>query len=112
MHAASLELCRELYELSGWGGGQVYDGVYAAHPDVKREGDRRPFIPAYDLGYLLRKLQESAPTLAWMYDEQKWAMITDASFERQDAVTPEDAACKLAIELFKQGILTKEQPHD
>jgi hypothetical protein len=73
---------------------------------------------AYDLGYLLRKLPmwngttrlTLQPVVGSIND--RW----DASYDYQDgssehdnfADTPEDAVCKLCIELFKQGILQKE----
>lgn len=152
----SLELCKELYELSGWDGTllrritgddhkrrfdadlvvhTVYEkvvGVYDAAVGCDEcEGvytDKT--FPAYDLGYLLRKLPSvlgegtnnvrdlhvaKAPDnyiADYMYRVPKngrlwWHMYDRAPLTEAD--TPEDAACKLAIELFKQGVLTKEQ---
>lgn len=100
MNVANLDLCRELYELSGWTDND--------HHRYLGEGEE---IPAYDLGYLLRKLQPfNAADLQWLGG--KWAAQavifgTQPKSERTEADTPEDAACKLAIELFKQGVLTK-----
>lgn len=64
MTVASLENCKRLYELSGWSGTgldyQSYDGKdfelkeYDANPPVS--------VPAYDLGYLLRKLPSFVDT--------------------------------------------------
>ena len=163
MNIASLELSKELYELSGWGYNFHYYGEGKhdrtermwRHWQAKRTGSewwttlddydvmgdcRDPFdgrrptgithdvlerVPAYDLGYLLRKLP---PVIQDPYDKvfkhlQLW-INGDATVHvgyvepyahddkvayAQHADTPEDAACKLAIELFKQGILTKEQ---
>jgi hypothetical protein len=101
MNTASLELCKELYELSGWNA-----------PVVSMDGP----TPRYDLGYLLRKLPKHVED-QWLHiapiTDNKWAahyMMMGVKSAGQDewADTPEDAACKLAIELFKQGILVKE----
>ena len=70
-------------------------------------------IPAYDLGYLMRMLPAGC-YVAQQSDEEandpqkpQWAALGYRD-KGLFADTPEDAACKLAIELFKQGILTKE----
>jgi hypothetical protein len=98
---ASLELCRELYELSGWKTFAMERGL----------AEDRPIDPAYDLGYLLRKLQRNHVELVGLTTGEwtaraYWHSTEQARAEYAD--TPEDAAAKLAIELFKQGILTKE----
>lgn len=98
---ASFELCKELYELSGWESGQWVN----VNTGTKLDGR----YPAYDLGYLLRKL----PTTEIYHGRNKtgdykaeWRFYGgDSKVIRFWAATPEDAACKLAIELFKQGIL-------
>lgn len=105
MQTASLELCKELYRVSG-------------HTWLTE--DHRPeyvAAPAYDLGYLLRKLPEFGKNIYWHTYHKNWC----AAYEHTDedgcqtlihkvADTPEDAACELAIELFKQGILpTKDK---
>lgn len=80
--------------------------------------------PAYDLGYLLRELPH------FIGDYQLLVMVTYGIMGRPETDTwqagyfkvgnkvgkhltdgldtPEDAACKLAIEMFKQGILTRK----
>lgn len=85
-NVASMELSDELFKLSGW-------------PQDKATG--------YSLGYLLRKLPRAAiVSLPPKYRASIYVTgVTDELVF--DADTPEDAACKLAIELFKQGILTK-----
>lgn len=104
MNVANLELCKELYELSGW------EHDYFWYDDVKNQ----PFIdqrmqsirsisPAYPLGYLLRKLPQ--PNMVGFADGSAYAMAMGG--QHQEADTPEDAACKLAIELFKQGVLKR-----
>lgn len=176
---ASLELCKELYELSGWDNNashpaelKMWERSYSlselgpAHedygnPEVKQHevhvGDWRVVddhrhmmttgqevfkwwysevqnlhdeaFPAYDLGYLLRKIPANfntgdargafelflkttsrewfagynKPEMGrWLYDGNHGVWETPC-----DADNPEDAVCKLAIQLFKQGILKK-----
>lgn len=133
MNVANLENCKELYKLSGWQvevgfwittPKHVLDGVehdefsYIADYDERREGDI--ITPAYDLGYLLRKLPDyvklfrnnhgkyycAAVTGSWRHPDNRLGE-PDTAHEWYIADTPEDAACKLAIQLFKQSILTK-----
>jgi hypothetical protein len=122
MDRASLELCKELYELSGWDGTEA-KYVNAAHNDPQEYtqlvgdidgGGYYRVIPAYDLGYLLRKLpsriEHDYPNdleITKEDDEKYWAAYShvDDDIISESGDTPEDAACKLAIELFKQGVL-------
>lgn len=120
MNVASLELCKELYELSEWGADGVRVAKYRKNGFLVTWGYMRLMkgeIPAYDLGYLLRKLpaqfgkrgSNSAECLRLAKDKDRYL----AGYIGVDLVwgfpceadTPEDAACKLAIELFKQGVL-------
>ena len=109
MSYASHNLCTELFELSDWG---------KYWTDESRDNG----IPAYDLSYLLRKLpvehkeatlKLSAFTLdgkSFYYADYEHVPELDPSwdvFNTQPADTPEDAAAKLAIELFKRGVLSK-----
>lgn len=125
---ASLELSRELYELSGWE--DTYFVSIIPNDGVKRykrtvlsreeactaEHCNHKPVPAYTLGYLLRKLPPriepgkdpgclSVHSLAggsWIaqYDKQ-----LDMPQFSEGGVTPENAACKLAIELIKQKVI-------
>lgn len=143
MNVASLELCKELYELSEWRDceWQYWNGT--AHNDISEitlewgygnYGDN--CAPAYDLGYLLRKLPSrvdkgrknyrfvltnSTSDESWVADYLMpfWQKgLPDRGIEvwlhygnrakLTEADTPEDAVCKLTIELFKQEILHKE----
>lgn len=125
MNVASRELCEELYELSGW---RSTDWVWARH---EKTGEYRvQWIQdtdtgyywvqdgvAYDLGYLLDKMVErkTGLTLYHVHSTMQWECFYAGKFfeygtdtqhwETQDS-NPANAACKLAIELFKQGILT------
>lgn len=126
-NVASLNLCKELYELSGWnkptdgslprfyyaGNGEVYGAESWNHEDFD--------CPAYDLGYLLRKLPltDDIGSYIELYKLSVNGSVRYVVFTRPNATpfnseadTPEDATAKLAIELFKQNVLTKEQPHE
>lgn len=138
MNVASRELCVELYELAsewvdtdyGWitsterrDGESWSDGItqfvlvnrlahsitwqpnlQSAHSAKSRFAN----IPAYDLGYLLRKLPSD--TVIWR-NVFRWHIRNEAFDKSASASLPEDAACKLAIELFKQGILPAPTPN-
>lgn len=107
MNFASLDVCTELYELSGWNIGESAWGTWNEQSKVidEEEGWDERFnwaCPAYDLGYLLRKTNIGVRP----HDGQGWkAFFRDKNFI---ATTPEDAVCRLAIQLFEQGILQKE----
>ena len=80
---SSLKLSEELKDVSGWG----YDQVQGC-----------------SLGFLMRKLP------LWSELEKTDAGYRAMIFWRGENIqfeanTPEDAACKLAIELFKAGVL-------
>lgn len=106
MNTASLELSKELYELSDW-----YDMTYVyarggalalRRIDIDQHVNHvfeEP--PAYDLGFLLRKLPNNTRIEKddhGYYVVRHW-IATDGFVEAADA------AATLAIELIKQGIL-------
>lgn len=106
MHVANLDICKELYELSGW-----WDDD---------ENGARPGEPYYCLGYLLRKLPSSTTIFKntstfkdgvhTSYEAiYKYEVLGDLASIWDRADTPEDCAVKLAIELFKSGVLTREE---
>lgn len=117
MNVASLELCKELYELSGlsdtdkWymetnNGGEHVVGYRHSRP-------RNKTFPAYDLGFLFQQLKEPVSEIRFVPQMNgKWLLLYTVSGETEDyelfADTPEDAACKLACELFKQKVLRKQ----
>lgn len=137
MTTASLELSKELYELSVWEElgnvpsawyGYIEDEETVCYGQTKPEG----CIPAYDLGFLLRKLpyfidtKDARGTFEFFLkktwdryhagynkpESGQWVDYDDGQSKRYvwkvpQADTPEDAVCKLAIELFKQGVLKK-----
>lgn len=114
-NVSSLELCKELYKLSDWLKTYHYwdlETKETTYNVITFRDTWEPvegFIPAYDLGYLLRKLQERTNRI-----QDTWLLGLSTnnvgySVVYKDLVmladTPEDAVCKLAIELFKQGLL-------
>lgn len=139
MNVASLDLCKELYELSGWDGAafrhcqfrnvsspedqrhMVYSTVEST--DDAQDMEERIFIvdyrnwPAYDLGYLLRRLPGYAVLkhvdAEHALDEDTfWKAVYQSHLrgqwvEAEGSDTPEDAAAKLTIELFKRGVLER-----
>lgn len=127
MNVASLELCKELYELSGWDDTGFYWFKIPQEDDFKLDWDT-PYVkstigstayPAYDLGFLLSKLPDE------IEDDDGWEFYLclmkytttysiGYSFDDMESpiglafgFTPENAACTLAIKLFEKGILTK-----
>jgi hypothetical protein len=127
MNVANQELSEELHELSGWGKdsqdvwskqstGWELQNRLTCSTDILSYPATSP-IPAYDLGYLIRKLPAfvggDVLTLYPYGDEydgvSEW-ICELSGYETgctSRADTPENAAAKLAIELFKQNILTK-----
>lgn len=112
MNVASLELSEELYELSGWNDTEYdycrnSDSEWSAwnqsdqhersYPGFKRG------VPAYDLGHLLRKLP---PYTLIQNVQERWKVYAEGQTIFSET-SPEDAAAELAIELFKQGVLTR-----
>jgi hypothetical protein len=112
MNVANFELCQELYDLSGWLTG-IDGNCYASLPGERKGFEVRPLrdtgndriqiCPAYDLGYLLRRLPPGN-VLTSLEDE----CIASSSPKVTTASNPEDAAAKLAIELFRSGVLKHE----
>lgn len=129
MNVASLELSKTLYELSGWECGWWYPFAHISsdnsgeHIYTDKHGaivDRGRDVPAYDLGYLLRKLPphlDKKRTLflaIWIAGApDRWGagyMDTVDPVEYPNyAPTPEDAACKLLIELINHGIVLPQE---
>lgn len=116
MQVVSLELCKTLWELSGWNPDQwAYDVSYADawlryiadFPEESRERRLIDMVPAYTLGFLLRKLPER-PILRRRATGWSCEVDIEGLSNHVVADTPEEATCKLAAKLFKAGILTKE----
>lgn len=113
VNVASLKLCKQLSELSRW---KLPKSLFNQYWEL-RNGEHiltnKPYphaeaYPAYDLGYLLRKVRIAVLPLGngrWCAISEKYSAVEDGLIE---ADTPEDAAAKLAIELFNQGVITPE----
>lgn len=115
MNVAGLELCKKLYEVSGWEDDELWSWSSAGILD-EQWGGLDNSCPAYDLGYLLRKLPKRIGD-QWLriapITDDKWAayyieMGVKTAGQDEWADIPEDAASKLCLELFKQGILIQE----
>lgn len=110
MNVASLELCQKLYELSGWEGER--------HPNHGYEDEQGSHIPYFTLGYLLRKLPtETSDPNGWLTIQPDEDPLWAAGYELIAAegahflcidTSPENAAARLAIHLFEQGVLVRE----
>lgn len=127
MNTASLELCKELYELSGWEseGWLWTNGPYPAEESFVSNADRPKymhgdtFIPAYDVGYLCEKLLEAgsfsvryvSPEDPLSIDLKEWYgkfIAFTPDMKQKDYLVdglPANALCLLAAELWNQGIL-------
>ncbi len=120
MNVASLELCKELYELSGWHPVDIGQLYYT--PRIGSDKKPQPQLgagskstPAYDLGYLMRKLPRTIPfsasEISLRLEIQRsggWlAHYGIYDWKAAIASTPADATAKLAIALFEAGVLTK-----
>ena len=124
MNVASLELCKELYELSGWSNTDNYHCLMATTPKeswvvLDRAASKIRNYPAYDYIYLLNKMPMGHPVSKIYAELRSQRIFKDAwgiSWRTEDdevevyveSSNIVDAAAKLAIELFKQGILTRE----
>lgn len=120
-NVANLENCKELYELSGWPQIDDFSDWYQDWGNEdwgigSYDANCPNNYPAYDLGYLLRKLQglKKYPILElrqynrwWCFygNRTKRGSIVSPQKDCGIADTPEDAACRLAIELIKQGVI-------
>ena len=68
MNVANLDLCKELYELSGWKATEKYHYIAGTYTDIDTvafRGRKYDGVPAYDLGYLLRKLPKGFAVCYW-----------------------------------------------
>ena len=140
MNVANLDLCKELYGLSGWYAQHFWYCKKSKSEDlwsIEEEpllADDENNIPAYDLGFLLRKLPHNITPKDKRYSTGSHLELHNQSMDKSESLgggishcwcamyrstyghlaiehadTPEDAVCKLAIELFKQGIIKKEK---
>lgn len=112
-NVTSLELSKELYAISGWDD-SPHTWFLMDENTSNRVMALDDLSPAYDLGYLIRKLppQSYIATRA-----NSGATASTGNYKAGQhpfpytvyGDTPENAAAKLCIELFKQNILTREK---
>ena len=117
-NTASLENSKRLYGLSGWDDmprktsydwhnmvndeWELLEKTFFSSDAAKGRHLAEKLYPAYDAGYLLRKLPGTElydATNCWQAENtslQNWRTVQD---------TPEDALCLLAIKLFEEGVL-------
>ncbi|WP_156666099.1 hypothetical protein [Rhodococcus sp. HS-D2] len=100
MRTASRNLCKELFDLSGWDEASLHK-----HPGPEIENA----APAYDLGFLMRKLPDGYTVLTRFNDGwlASWAERADAADYAVEENTPEDAVAALALLLFEKSILQR-----
>lgn len=132
MNVANLELCKELYELSGWLSRPLWTKWHCGELIFGKGKEKftgewhvvetpcwldKTEVPAYDAGFLLRKLPDGVS----LYKGRRgWTLNSGNTFQLNNSstgnvlrlgnflsATPENALCKLAIELHKQGVLKK-----
>lgn len=112
-NTASLENCKRLHELSGWGAERQHYIIHEYTDHTKRSEPTG--VPAYDAGYLLRKLPTNSAEaennaqfrMTVEYTPRGWKAFYHFGkpMMHEYADTPEDALCLLAIKLFEEGIL-------
>jgi hypothetical protein len=105
MNVASRELCEELFKLSQWGASARYiktkGGLIAATSLQPLEEDE--FVcPAYEISYLYRVMNKPSELSGF---SSFWK--ASSSGHEVEAENPEDAMVKLAVALFKAGVLTR-----
>lgn len=131
MDTASLEFCEELYTLSRWETPRGQWTMIPAH-DIDKSDTFGQFkeIPQYSFGYLIRKLppnvtveklsgldedgedKEYYTAYRLVAEEHHGGTALECGTEwlrenEHHANTPEDVLAKLAIELFKHGLLKR-----
>lgn len=124
MNVARKDLCAELFKVSGWKDTNMYSYTdirlrHVTHYEYSKHGgwwySGTDALPAYDLGFLLRKLpqwidktKDPKSKLCKLHvDKESANYVDDDGFYwlRYRADTPENALAKLAIELIRQKVL-------
>lgn len=131
MLTTSLEISKRLYELSDWEGtsyqytadlkGHFHDDTRAECRSCEFEfgAGGRPYYPAYDLGYLLRKLQKETwidleiicdfhtnnPYIVKVVEYDAIDGSHTIKYDIGRTETLEEAIGLLAIKLFEEGAL-------
>lgn len=108
MNTTRLDLSKELSDVSNWKdtdfGYQDYGNDYT--PRIVATNENIAFdYPAYDLSYLLDKLEKYGVELYQSRHKDMWYCKVKVSDSLGYAITKEDAVAKLCIDLFAKGIL-------
>lgn len=114
MNTASLELCKELYELTGWRGTEHIE-IAENNRDTDDLPDEQS-IPLYDLGYLFHRLPEGAYVRKNKQNPGKVRGVHKGKYTAAAGYglptnyiefgdTPENAAIKLLCEMIRVGTL-------
>jgi hypothetical protein len=112
---AAFELCRTLYGLSSWNSDDFWWAEWIADSDTALElkyfrggayGKTREwdYTPAYTLGFMMRKLPDF--DIYKRGDKYEAWYFHNGMHIHLIANTPANAVANLAIELFKEGILS------
>lgn len=117
-YVADYELCKQLYEATGWKGTRQVWWLNEATGEYRLRlstgvSALDDLVPAYDIGYLLLSLPSSVRSPSWrscMLSFQKSSRGYRYWYNNQrelnyQANTPQNAACLLAIALAKSGAL-------
>lgn len=105
MNVASLELCKQLWEVSEWyqptmfwhhyfepTPAKYHDGElrldYRTVNDLKKVQAEVDYYPVYDLGFLLRKLEGYDPSVYYSNQWRKWFAGAHDGIHTQKADTP------------------------
>lgn len=111
MNVADSSLCEELFTLSSWHDTDnwYYDGAVDAYRGWVDYGTK--CSPAYDLGFLIRKLphvflaKTKKSGYRARYIKGRWGKNGIEKQITEAAETPENALCTLAIHLIKEGLI-------
>ena len=107
---ASLELSKDLFELTGWDDTVlVYSEEFEDIDEVNEYRLREnigifpnPIVPAYDLGFLIRKFP---PRIMLIKTETNYMAVHALNGANGTADTPENACAKLLIYLIKEKVI-------
>jgi hypothetical protein len=126
MNVASVEVCKELHALAGWESTSFFwqddyypDGshLWNLYDDIELR--RSSVVPAYDLGFLMRmlpghyvqKLGNGSYIAKWTdyAPTQEQRDLGTNHLSGHSKSSPENALCRLAIELFQHGVLISQE---
>ena len=106
MNVVSVDLCREIYQLTGWVDQESWHSKFDIKDAESTVVEQRPVDndlvwPAYDLKYLMSKLPKATRIVVGGGNN-----ISYKNTNKTSDYSIEDAAAKLCIDLLKQGIIS------